>query len=491
MSAAPGERRGFRLRWWMWLAAALLIVASLALGLRVQGFRAFARVQADIAAAGLPTDPVQLVAGYPSVDADRQRRWLAIERRVRAWPDLNAGSHLTYTPAEQAPDPRAEANAVAFLAAGAADADAIAALLDEGPVLVSFAGFVTRDEHTLRTGSFDQIWGPDSVPNLLSTRWLAMHAALRALRETDPAPGLHRLRQLETALSTPGCLIDEMIGIAITTIADATRLRLAVRGRLPANEMHAWLSRSDHWRSRMAAAWTGERSIMWPLTVRQGLAGSGLMGGGSPSAWEWVHGVWGGARWWCFVGWECAVGASQQANIELGLRGQTPITEVDIPLGLSPVLAGIVIPNLQESLVTSVESAYGSRLRRVLAAIAMAYRQGTPVPPDASGLDPALAPLLAAGATADEPAIVYERLGPSRLRVGLDPTATRPPLVPASRWTADYGTRIGQPASTKPWEDRGRWSLEIDLDAILVPPPPPKPRATKPPASSPQPPASP
>lgn len=466
----------------MWLAAALLIVASLAIGLRVQGFRAFARVQAEIAAAGLPTDPVQLVAGFPAVDADRQQRWLAIERRVRSWPELRAGATVISTVAEQTPDPKAEADAAAFLAAGAADADAIHALLVEGPVVVSLVGFITREPDTLRHGPIEAIWGPDTVPNLLAMRRLAMHAALRALREPDPAPGLRRLDQLEQTLARPGCLIDEMIRIAIQGITDQTRLRLAVRGRLPEATLQAWLARPDPWRLRMADAWAGERCISWPLTARLGMDAGGISVGGSPSACEWLEGAWFGARWWSLVGWDCAVGASQQANIELGLLGRPPVGQTEIPLGLSPTLSGIMIPNLLESLIVSCESAYGARLRQVLAAIATAYRRGVPLPADAAGLDPALAPLLAAGATADEPAIAYERLGPSHLRVGLDPAGPRPPLVPASRWTPDYGTRLGTPPDRAAWVERGRWSLEIDLDAVLVPPPPPKPRPVRAPS---------
>jgi hypothetical protein len=113
----------------------------------------------------------------------------------------------------------------------------------------------------------------------------------------------------------------------------------------------------------------------------------------------------------------------------------------------------------------AIESANRHRLIRCASVIASTYRRRGALP----ATMPSEAP--AAAIDADQPALLYERLSPSRFRVGIDPAGPLPPAIPAAHWKeARYASEIGQPAS-KPAACLYRWSCEIDLDAILIPPP--------------------
>jgi hypothetical protein len=141
------------------------------------------------------------------------------------------------------------------------------------------------------------------------------------------------------------------------------------------------------------------------------------------------------------------------------------------------MVASLTLPNLTECGVVAIESANGHRLARCAAAVADVYRRTSTLPEAI----PAFA--TSAAIDANAPALLYERLSPSRFRIGIDPTGPLPPAIPADRWKATfYASTLGAPpAKTTAFAGRGaRWSCEIDLDAILIPPPEKPAKATKP-----------
>ena len=166
-------------------------------------------------------------------------------------------------------------------------------------------------------------------------------------------------------------------------------------------------------------------------------------------------------------------GLSTYAGAEARLLGKPEPPTKLMPFGVSGNLSDSVWRNSSAFIATTIETSYGHRLSCVAGTIAVRYRSGAGLPTDAAALV-ALLPATALDARdADDPALRYERLTPSRFRIGLDPAGPLPPMIPADRWGPGYASTIGTPSSTKAADVRC-WSIEIDLDAILIPPPPKK-----------------
>jgi len=470
----------FRMRWWMWLILVALLLASAALTLRVHGQVRFDAVQADLRARGFLVDRRDMLADAPAVDADRQRRLEDLFRRMGKWGD-NPGSlpgralgERRYT--QQELDKRAD-----FLRLGRTDATAVAALLAEGPTLMSYYGSMERDADRLDSLSLNEIWGNSPTSSLLCARAVTNWWALTAVTAEDPRPALAELDRLRVANSQPATMIDAMISLAIHAIHDQTCLYLATRGRLPEDALARWLSQQRDYLPWVATAFQNERCLSFSRIARihiGELSALGVTASGSSTApwWSGIQDI----PYWVICGHYGAVGVAEMANAEAQMRGLPPVEIPRMPFGLPALLSSIAIPNLLESAITAMESSYGTRLRQTMAVIACRYRAGTPLPIDQTALAVWLPPGWLDGRDANNPPIAYERLSASRVRVGLDPAQPRPAMIPASRWGSlpgarTYGSTVGSPASAKIEEDT-RWSLEIDLDAILVPPPEKPPR---------------
>lgn len=467
-----------RIRWWWWLVAVFLLVATPLLALRVGGQLRLAETQADLRAAGYPVTPVELVASAPPVDAARQARlWRLVGWPTPGWMgDLTAVPYPYATLAETPPRPAVDAERLArALAAAAPDLAELDRLLAEGPCLISGFGWVERDPAQLAGMDIAAI-AATRIPNLLALRGLAQASAYRAIAADDPEPDLRRLDALIQAQDRPAVLIDAFVAVAIAAMRDQVHAWLAVRGRLAPTRLASWAAEAPLQRTWAAAGMAGERCLFHePLgRMRWGFGGLG-------SSTRLPAEVWAFVRIWPTQGYEIACMQSAAARAEALLTDRPPPAERQMPFGSMGPLMELGTMNTAESMVTAVEAANRHRHLRAVALIAAAYR--------ASGsLPAALPPGMETGALApDLPALRYETFAPARLRVGLDPAGPLPPAIPADRWKPGYASTIGRPPINLPVSpDRERWSLEIDLDAILVPP-----RAAKPPASSPQPPASP
>lgn len=459
------------MRWWMWVVAGILLLVCLTIAVRIHGTIAFAETQAELKRMGFATTMAEFVAAGPAVDRDRQERLRRLMLSRAGWMDDIASA----MPADHLQEQRVTATDLAkrgnALRNGAADMGVLGALLAEGPVELSLFGWCERDPAKLCAITVSTTV-TTQLPDLLTCRAWANWWSIRACLDPDPEPHLRELNRLVTAMSHPGVLIDAMIAIACSAIRDQTHLWLATRGRLPPDRLRAWSAEAPPHRLWCASGWSGERCVFQePLSRMQW--GFGSLAGSSDPWYE----AWAFVRLWPFQGHDSAFCVSSLAGSEARLLGRIPPAVRRPPFAFMGLTSMISLPNLDECGVVAIESANGHRLARCAAAVADSYRRIGSLP-DAI---PASAP--SAAIDADAPALLYERLSPSRFRIGIDPAGPLPPTIPADRWKATfYASTIGAPpAKMAAFAGRGaRWSCEIDLDAILIPPPEKPAKAKKP-----------
>ncbi len=470
---ALGGPRGFRIRWWMWVVAGILLLLCLAIAVRIHGTIAFAETQAELKRMGFATTMEEFVAAGPGADADRQERLRRLMLSKAGWIDDIA----TAMPANDLQERRIPSSDLAkrdlAVRNGGADMAAVAAILAEGPVELSLFGWCERDPAKLR--SIDVATAVATpLPHLLPCRAWANWWSIRACLDPDPEPHLQNLDRLVTAMGHPGTLIDAMIAMACSAIRDQAHLWLATRGRLPVARLQAWAAESPEHRIWCASGWAGERCVFQePLSrLHWGFAS---LAGASGNPWD---DAWAFVRMWPIQGHDSAFCASSLAVSEATLLGKPLPTIRQPPFAIMGLVATITLPNLTECGVTAIESANGHRLARCAAAVAEAYRR--------TGSLPEVIPAFASAAAIDAnaPALLYERLSPSRFRIGIDPTGPLPPAIPTDRWLSKgYASTIGSPPAAPAalmGRGGGRWSGEIDLDAILIPPPEKPAKAKKP-----------
>ncbi len=473
---ALGGPRAFRVRWWMWAALAIAIAAAAVVCFRIHGLATRRAIETEHRQAGLVTDFQTWVTLPPMLDAVRQAeaaRLLKSSASTGSWADQPCWVPTFGLRAISlsASDRRRQE---AYLATGATMMGDVARFLDLGSFDASTLGGNGRDPARILATAYQQLWR-DTTPSLLAMRTWSNWFAVQATRAADPRPDLRRLDNAAASLSHPSCMIDGMIGIALASIRDGTWTYLAVRGRLTADDLQQWASEPAPHIRWMAESWCGER--MWQDHVFSRISIGELAACvgtpmGSPLPWwsAWPR----TAYAWLVLPHELAMSSRHSAAAESSLRGLPRPPVVGMPFGLPPILDGLMSPD--EVNLTSYEAAFSHRLHRVIACLGVAYRGGRPLPDSTAAVLQLLPSDQLRPIDADQPGILYERLSPSRFRLGCDPHAL-PPIVPPSRLGANYGTRIGQPAMATA-EASTRWSYEIDLDAILIPPPE-KPAKTK------------
>ena len=454
------------MRWWMWVVAVLFLLLSAVIAVRIHGSIAFADTQAELKSMGFATTMAEFVASAPTVDRGRQER---LRRLMVTYP---AGSWLVDTskamPAHHLQGQRFRADDLTkrdqALRDGAADVAEAEAIFAEGPVELSLFGWCERDPVKLAGIDFATAIATP-LPNLLSVRGYANWWSIRACLDEDPAPHLRNLDRLAAAMRHPGTLIDAMIAIAVGKIRDQTYLWLATRGRLPSAEQEAWMREEPEQRAWCAAGFAGERCLFQEPLSRMSWGSMGLPGSGMFSN------TLMGLRIWLTQGHEAAYNCAIIATAEAGVLGRPGPTPRPMPFGYPGAFGAAMMPHLLQAGVAGVEAANAHRLQRCAVLVAVAYRQQHALPA-ALPASP-----LAAALAADLPPLRYEVLSPSRFRIGVDPTGP-PPSIPAGRFVSD----IGKPASTKAYimRESSLWSLEIDLDAILIPPPEKPAKAKKP-----------
>ena len=459
-----------RLRWYTWPIAALLLLLTVVIIVRLHGLNRFRETQDELRRLGFATTMEELVAAGPAVDRNRQERC----RPLMVGPGPKWREDVsTALPSNDLQEQRFPAKDLAkrdqALRDGATDVATMEAIFAEGPVELSLYGWCERDPAKLRVIDLPTAINTP-LPSLLATRGFANWWANRACLDGDSAPHLRQLDRLIASMDHPGTLIDAMIGIACSSIRDQAYLWLATRGRLSEADLRAWTDETAHQRAWCAAGYAGERcAFQEPLSRTRWNFGvwTGASGG-------FLDEVWMLLRVWPTQGHEAAYCCSYLAQAEAALLHKPGPTLQTMPFGFPGAMSAIAMPNLDECIVTATVAANRHRIWRCAGLVAAQYRHSGALPT----IMPAAAP--AAAIDANQPALLFERLSPSCFRVGIDPSGPLPPAVPAARWkAARYASEIGQPAS-KPAACAYRWSCELDLDAILLPPPERPAKAKKP-----------
>ncbi len=464
------HHEGFRLRWWMWILLVLVVIFSAIVGMRQHGWARFQAVQADLKAKGYATTAVELVATAPPVDKDRQERlWRAMEvMQNHPWAEWRCGTIFDRLREKSETDPD-RLKISRNLLDGAIDMENLQSVLDEGPVELSVFGWIERDPGRLAKKSLVEL-GSTRIPVFLVSRGCANWWGSQAIAATDPSTALKRLDHWNQSLGHPGTLIDAMIGIAVSDIRDQTYLWLATRGRLPARQHTDWVNEEPRQIRWVGDAFAGERCLWW-----QAMSHSSTAEAFGYSRHDVLADICDRLNPVKFH--DIAWGIQALGGLEAELSGKSRPTPVDrAPFGLD-YISRIAFPNLPESCITAHEAAFRHRQNRISGVIASRYRTKSNLPENRADLTEWLPAGYLDAKSPDNPAILYERLSPSRFRIGID-LASKPPSIDAGRWSPTYTSTIGQPPDREPVKDC-RWSLEIDLDAILVPPTPPKPRTTR------------
>lgn len=449
-----------RIRWWWWPILAVVLVLIAIASIRMHGWSRYQAVRDDLVARGMKTTPAEWLALAPPVDAGRQARMRNLLEGKGDWREWRCGTIRDLREGWNRPA-KGTPTVEQTLADGASTVREAERIMDEGPVVLSWYGWANHDPTVPASTLMNT-----PVPNLLGTRAIANWWAHSAVTAADPLPYLKRLDQFTDSFNRPGCLIDAMIAVAVASIRDQTYIYLATRHRLDEATASHWIEEPTYLRPLMADAFTGERCIgLMPLAKtpfsRQFDFFPSLGHG---------QGTLATCAGWLFLNHGFAQALAESARSEAGLRNQALPPSYVGPENAMVGLWG----NFDECAIIAYQADYHHRLIRIAGAIALSHQPGSELPADATALA-ALLPPGTLDTRPDEPDVRYERLGPARFRVGCDPATKAPAGVPSGR----INSLIGTPASTNSFEDR-YWSLEIDLDAILVPPPAKKPKAPKP-----------
>lgn len=460
---SASRRNPHLMRWWVWPLLVILLAAAAMIAIRAHGWTRWQSVQRDLVTLGMPTTAGEFIVAMPPVDRGRQERLGRALRAVGGWCEWRAG--LPFEDLREGAYPPDSAESLRqVLRDGEADIAAIAAILGEGPVQLTLGGWIERDPAAVERMTPADL-ATLRFPSLLASRACAAWWAAAAWMAEDPAPHLQRLRTWLDGLDRPCLLLDVTTAIAVADLRDSIHLWLATRGRLAGSDLESWIVEQPVQLRWGADGLAGERCLSWEPQMRSGPLAVAM---GGPLAWSDDLTDRMDVRRYHQGAWVTA----ELARLETGLRGAPPPPAFrHVPFGLGGSTDGLA-PNLMSTVVAVVEADYRHRLVRLAGLLAARHRAGRGLPAETTALEAILPTAILDARSALQPAIRYQRLSPSRFRIGLDPTLPPPPLIAAERWTADYGTAIGKPASAETVRDL-HWSLEIDLDAILIPLPEP------------------
>jgi hypothetical protein len=465
--ANPGDRHrqhpAHHLRWWIWPLLIVLLSMSLMIAIRVHGWTRWQAAQADLERLGIPTTAAAYLATAPPVDHERHQR---LERALRT---LNLGwnTGLPFC------DVRTGALAPAIyeslcnsLRLADADLREIGSVLDEGPVLLSVFGWIDRDPQSQENFAPEKSF-PEAAPSSRATRTCAEMWALRATLDPDPTFGLHRLDQWQKANDQPGLVCDATTAVAISALRDDAYLWLATRGRLADGQLESWVAEQPPHHRWGAAALTGERCLIWEPLMHAHVLSAVILGMGA-----WSEDL--SSRFGVFRFHQGAWTCTELARHEARLRGTPlPTHPPQIPWAVH-LYPNVTVPNLSNWMHTLNQGSFHHRLVRIAGLLAARHAAGRALPESASELTQILPTGRLDGVGSNQPAICYQRLSPTRFRLGLAPAQAQHAVAPTTPWENAPGTTIGMPASPDSVDNR-TWSREIDLAAIFQPLPAPLP----------------
>jgi hypothetical protein len=342
------------------------------------------------------------------------------------------------------------------------------ALHQEGPVLMSSLGWIARDVPDLDSIDLSRI-ASLRIPALLGIRQLAYALATEAASASDPRLALADLDALLAAQNPAGSLLDAMITLSIASIRDDAWLAATIRQRI---DPEPWITRKVLPSEVMAIGVAHERLLMAGTVTnmaRQGRDWSEFTSGGSgisPAWWEkflyplvWAHS-------YAILPGEAV--AHQRLLLEIESAARSGVGKTAATLPSHPVidmllhpLSRIMAGNLQETVITALESDLLIKRYRLAAALAAYWQRHGGLPADAAEQDFPHPELLTA--TSALPAQIYQRLSPTRFRIAVST------VLPVGSWL-DAGRIVIPPVgNSKPWLEKNHYCLELDLASEISP----------------------
>lgn len=459
----------FHLRWWHWLLLMvgflLVILAGVAIGMRLHGEQRYAEALNAVRSAGKPVT-ISDLAISPPTDAGVQERWDRWAAAGRNYPD-DKFSHADWN---------------RFITGHAALTDAIRQQIETRRGDMQTGRELLRNEaleigfvrllHPVppRTMQDYAALSPQMVQDWLAARCLAHWLAHEAAVASDPRTALSDLDSLVRRVHQPLSLLDAMLLQNVGETRDQAYRTLALQGRLPRDLRDAWLTESPQAHEWLANGFETERVIFTDLMAQTYATMSWTMaafsadpGGLTGEPWTPTQVV-GGTVGWSTMLHDCALIAEVQAHLSARLRRerldpvaatlehrmQFPIARISLPGQL--MSAGIVakftthhrIDRLVVRLLADVP-----RLGMPPDEAALRVRYGTQV------LDP----------VDDLLGLRYEYLGSDRFRLSIDPGTPVPDFADAALVRA-WTTAFGKPPARQPFE-HGNGSMEIQVPAAL------------------------
>ena len=457
-----------RIRRWLFLVGMLLLVLFLLMlvvveVLRWQGSAALDAERAAGRAIGAGGSFADLVAMAPVVDDDRQERlwrWAEAAKAANLSAYADGLPPLIETPehrnwAQLYDDDR---SSDAYRVADDRSMATLQAILDDGPVVLTAAGWLRHDFPQPETTSFDAGFGHvraiDHSVIFDAIMWYNNH--LQTGHESDI---FRHLDQLLAATTKIGVFFDVYIHREVVRMRDQIYLRLAAHGQLDPGRMAAWLAEPDDTAPLVARAIRLDRiDLLIFLADRFYVEQPG-------HGWAALFVVPQTAiADTCFLDATAATWSGRYRMIADALDGGpvllgnakwTERTWSDRHSVLAPCIS-----TMNRVASQALMGANEHRMVRACAALITAWRAGG-LPANAAQAHTLLGAL--ADATALMPPLIYERLSPSRFRLGVDP---RPPIPALMALAFEWNySDIGKSAGTSPWVHH-EWSLELDCAAL-------------------------
>ena len=444
------------------MALLLALLLLTALTIRLTGQAAWTREQAAARAEGLPVTFAELVASAPVVDAKQQEylwNWSrSVDYQERWQPD--GDDAWDFTPLWNHPDAFDLAHVPAKRLADGPEMGGelaeLSAILDAGPV--HWGGFGWLRQNCPPPAMADA----HGVMELRSASAVALHTAAQvyaqqALGGADPL-ALRHLDALLAALRMAAEPLEAEEYAQVAHYRDWCQLLLLARGRLPPERIQAWLSEPNEVVQITVRAFATQRVLVF-VCADERASGSTMTSAKGSSR---VYGLMPLVDH-LFLQHEIAQWSRHWRAMALALHSGSALPS------RSPSALFDYLPHHQavnrmyhqfaaydvEASAAVITAAHQHRLLRAAARVVLAWRDGA-LPTDQAAAEAlkgvdlrAVPPLL--------PPLVYERLSPTRFRLG---TAS----LPAG--PGDLAPGTGQPVGLSPAVAFPK-SLELDCAALV------------------------
>jgi hypothetical protein len=449
-------------RWWFWVLLPLVVVVLPVFSLWFAGLVEWQREQAAARAAGLPWSFAEVVAAVPAMDVERQGRLLRWCQNEAFWtfPQWVQGTPVQFLRGELAArfDRRPAQEQADLQRKRGQSLSTLSALLNSGPVVWSQLAW-SGDVATRPAEVWQERLRQMERHIRASLVTVADGFAEQAIVGGDLA-ALRHLDQLVAATRVVGSVHEAFSALWLRRCRDETYLILVRAGRLDAAQVEAWLAEPAEGAVLMARALRIERvTDLLPLTELRTFPD--LSWDGTPAALQTcARDAWRNLRRWHQVAqWSRSFRLVAQALTTDGAA-------LDAIMARSWSAAEEDVwrysrKDLADKASNAVVYDHHQRLTRAAVRAVLAWRAGA-LPADHTQAEAIMGRDLHANA-ALLPPLVYEKLSPTRFRLGF--ATTVPVAARSERDPWRERSAIGMPPS-KGVVDLRLMSLELDCAEV-------------------------